>query len=191
MVSFPDQEGKRTPEALMSIENVGLQEFIEHPFAKGSLTATGVQFSTPGTTSGTIESTYATAVVATAMPPGIGGQIYELEFGLTSAVRMDATAQGTVFWQWQGRSLHSPSTASQADFRNLHTVDSSVFAAEATAYVEDTKSGRLNLDSTLDRFPIELQLLVKSEALLDGVAKAKNSSYVKGITSTLYRRALD
>lgn len=189
-MGLKEPDGKPRPQPLMAISNVGLQEFIDHPFGKGSLTATGVQYSAPATTS-TVESIYATVVVATAMPPGIGGQIYELEFGLTAAVRQDSTASGTVLWQWQGRSLASPSTGTQHSFRNLHAVDSSVFAAEATAYVEDTKSGRLNLDSTLDRFPIELQLLVKSENELDGVAKAKNSSYVKAVTSTLYKRTAD
>ena len=187
---LPDREGKPVSEGLMSIENIGLQEFIEHPFAKGSLTSDGVQYSAPATTS-TVESIYATVLVATAMPPRMGGQIYELEFGLTAALRQESTASGTVLWQWQGRSLSSPSTGSQVAFRNLHAQDSSVFAAEATAYVEDTKSGRLNLNSALDRFPIELQLLVKSEDELDGVAKVKNSSYVKAVTSRLYRRVSD
>ena len=191
-MQLPDQEGKRIPEGLMSIENIGLQEVIEHPFGKGDLTSDGVQYSTPATTS-TIESVYATVLVATAMPPRMGGQIYELELGLTAAFRQEGTASSTVLWQWQGRSLYSPSTVSQVAFRNLHPQDSTVFdgGAGATAFVEDTKSGRLNLNDALNRFPIELQFLVMSEEDTDGVAKVKNSSYIKAVTSRLYRRVVD
>lgn len=192
MTSLRDPEGQPQPEGLMAISNVGLQEITEHPFGKGDLTSDGIQYSDP-VTSGTAESTYATVAVATASPPQIAGQLYELEFGLTAAVRMDATAAATVTWKWQGRSIDVArgTVVSTRDWRDLHSEDSSAFAAEATAYVEDTKSGRLNLDKDLDRFPIELQLLVHSSKVSDGVAKVKNASYVRAVTSTLYRRALD
>lgn len=186
MSTLRDSEGKPKIEGLMAISNVGLQEIIEYPFGKGSLTSDGVQYSDPGT-GGTAVGVFSTVLVATANPPHIAGDLYELEFGLTAAVRMDSTAAGTVDWQWQGRSL-----GRGASFRNLHAVDSSAFAAEATAYVENTYSGRLDLDKDLDRFPIELQLLITSENIEeDGVAKVKNSSYVRAVTSSLYRRAIE
>ena len=190
MSPLRDSEGKPKVEGLMAITNIGLQEFTEHPFGKGLLTTDGQQYSAMGT-GGTAANTYATAVVATVMPPGFGGQLYELEFGLTSAVRRDSTVvPGTIDWQWQGRSL-----GAGGSFRNLHAVGSSAFphlSAASTTFSQDTYSGRLNLDKDLDRFPIEIQLLVRSKNLAeDGVVKVKNSSYVKGITSALYRRAVE
>ncbi len=181
-LSDPDG-GKPKPEGLMNISNVGLQEFTENPFGAGQLTIDGQQFSSPST-SGTAESVFATVVVATANPPHFAGHLYELEFGLTSAIRSESTAPSTVSWQWQGRGLNE----GQA-FRNLHAEDST--ATEGTAFVENTFSGRFDLDKDLDRFPLEIQLLIKSGTISDGVAKAKNSTFVRSVTSSLYRRALD
>ena len=123
--------------------------------------------------------------LATAQPPVLG-DLYELEMGLTSSLGVDSTAPGTVIWQWQGRDLNR----GQA-WRNLMTADATVIDA-STAYVENTYSGRLNPNDVLGKVPFEIQLLISSSsATAKGKGRIKNSTYIKAVTSSLYKRALD
>ncbi len=177
---------------LYAVTHVGLQEIILHPFGEGNLTKDGQQFSTPSTTA-TAANAYATVGPATAWPPVLGDMV-ELEVGLTSAIRQDATAPSTVQWMWQARNLNPDGTviATGLAWRNLMAAyDSTV--TESTAYVENTYSGRINLNNTLDRLPFEIQLVVLRNDTTGrlGIGKAKNSSYIKVVTSSLYKRALD
>ena len=184
-----DSERTPKPEGLMAIENVGLQEYTEHPFGRGQLTEDGQQFSNLST-SGTAESTFATVGLATVNPIHFSGPFRELEFGLTAAIRSDVgtAAVATVQHQWQARSIElaQGTLRTARTFRDLHTVASTI-SNVGTAFAEITYAGRIDLDDELDRFPIELQLLIKSDALIDGVAKIKNSTYIRGVSSSLYR----
>ncbi len=193
MTSLSEPGGVKRPEALIAIENVGLQEYIEHPFARGQLTEDGQQFSSLST-SGTAESVFSVVAAATVNPIHFAGELTELEFGLTTALRSDVgtAVVATVQYQWQGRSIElaQGTVRSTREFRNLHSEHSSV-SDVGTAFAETTYSGRIDLNDELDRFPIELQLMIKSEALIDAVAKVKNSSYIRGVSSSLYRRKLE
>ncbi len=193
MKPLSEPGGLKQPEALIAIENVGLQEYTEHPFARGQLTEDGQQFSSPST-SGTAESTFAIVAAATVNPIHFGGELTELEFGLTTALRSDVgtAAVATVQYQWAARSIELAQGTVRAtrEFRNLHAEHSSV-SDVGTAFAETTFSGRIDLNDELDRFPIEIQLKIKSEALIDAVAKVKNSSYIRAVSSSLYRRKLE
>ena len=177
-------EGRKKPEGLFSVTHVGLQEIVMHPFGSGNLTKDGQQFSTPSTT-GTASNALATVGPATAQPPVVG-DLYELEVGLTSAIRQDSTAPSTVQWMWQARNI------GQSLWRDLMAAYDST-ATESTAYVENTYSGRINLNAQLDRLPFEIQLVVRradASGLL-GIGKIKGSTYIKAVTSSLYKRELD
>jgi len=179
-------DGGMKPSPMVENRNVGLQLNVLHPFGIGNLTDDGEQFSTPAT-SGTAESTYATVTLGTA-EIGFSAGIHELEFGLTSAIRSESTAPSTVSWLWQARNVNS-TVIDEASFQDLMSADST--ATEGTAYVENTYSGRATLNANLCKLPFEIQLKVMSSAVSDGVAKAKNSSYIKVLSDNLYNRTRD
>ena len=180
-------ENRPKPSGLFDVSHIGLQEITVHPFGSGNLTIDGQQFSTPSTT-GTASNVLATVGPSTAQPPVVG-DMYELEFGLTSAIRQDATAPSTIQWMWQGRNI------GQSSWRNLMAANDST-VTESTAYVENTYSGRLNLTHQLDVLPFEVQLVItkadsRTAAARSGVAKIKSSTYAKAITSRMYQRTTD
>src|SRR3990172_9840012 len=89
-------------------------EHIEHPFAKGSLTSDGVQWSAEKTTA---TDDYETVEEVTVNAPVLGAVI-EFEFGLTCAVKSSGAAEAVPF-KWQARNkggtwvdLHSEVTRS-------------------------------------------------------------------------------
>jgi len=178
-------ESRQKTDGLYAVTHVGLQEITMHPFGSGDLKIDGVQFSTPSTT-GTANNALATVGPATAQPP-VMGDMYEFEMGLTSAIRQDATAPSTVQWMWQARDLNRGQS-----WRNLMAAwDSTV--TESTAYVENTYSGRMSLNDALGKLPFEIQLVVRRQDTTGrlGIGKVKNSTFVKAVTSGLYKRALD
>jgi len=179
-------ESRQKPEGLYAVTHVGLQEITMHPFGSGDLKIDGVQFSTPSTT-GTANNALATVGPATAQPP-VMGDIYEMEMGLTSAIRQEGTAGSTVQWMWQARDINR----GQA-WRNLMSAWDSTVADDSTAYAENTYSGRVSQNDVLGTLPFEIQLVVRRQdnVSLKGVAKVKNSTFVKAVTSGLYKRALD
>src|SRR4030042_1695790 len=73
-------------------------EHVEHPFAKGSLTADGVQWSAEKTTS---SDDYETVEEVTVNPPVLG-TVIEFEFGLTCAVKSTGATESVLF-KWQAR----------------------------------------------------------------------------------------
>lgn len=181
-------EPRSKTSGLYEVTHVGLQEIPMHPFGDGNLTIDGQQFSTPSTT-GTASNALATVGPGTAQPP-VMGDLYELEFGLTSSIRQDSTAPATVQWMWQARDLNRGQS-----WRNLMAANDST-VTESTAFVENTYSGRINLNDVLGKLPFEIQLVItkadsRTAAARSAVGKIKNSTYVKAVTSALYKRALD
>jgi hypothetical protein len=142
-------------------------EHIEHPFAKGDLTATGVQYSALKTTSTDDYETVESVVVE---PPALG-KVIEYEFGLTCAVQSSSTAEAVLF-KWQARNKGGT-------WVDLHP--EVTYAANASALAEYTQSGRVAAQANLDQSGIEVQLLIKSGGAGGETAKGKtkNSSYVK------------
>jgi hypothetical protein len=146
-------------------------EHIEHPFAKGNLTPDGVQWSAEKTTA---TDDYETVEEVTVSPPALGA-IIELEFGLTSAVKSSGATEGVKF-KWQARNKGG-------SWVDLHSEVSR--AADASAYLEYTYSGRFKPVTNFNSVPFDLRLVIKS-AVAGGenaVGKTKNSSYVRIVYS--------
>jgi len=142
-------------------------EHVEYPFGKGDLTSDGIQWSAEADT---VEADTDTAVeTVTIKPPALGGLI-EVEFGLTAAFRAVSSATADITLKWQARNqggdwvdLHQPVT--RADI--------------GTAYVEDSRSGRVAFAEGFDSLPFDLRLVMRCDEAGQGRAKVKNSSYVR------------
>ena len=145
-------------------------EHIEHPLAKGNLTADGIQWSAEKTTGTDV---YETVEEVTVSPPAMGA-VVEFEFGLTCAVKSSGAAEGVLF-KWQARNKGGDVWV------DLHA--EVTYAANASAYREYTMSGRFNPVAGFNAVPFDLRLLIKSAAAggENAVGKIKNSSYVRVI----------
>jgi len=146
-------------------------EHVEHPFAKGSLTSDGVQWSAEKTTA---TDDYETVEEVSVNPPQLGA-IIEFEFGLTCAVKSSSSTESVKF-KWQARNQGGA-------WVDLH--DEVTYSADASAYKEYTYSGRFKPVANFNGVPFDVQLVIKSGAAggENAVGKTKNSSYVKVIYS--------
>ena len=139
----------------------------EYPFAKGSLTSDGVQWS--GEVDTTTADTDVEVESVTIEPPALGNLV-EVEFGLTAAFRAVSSATADLSYKWQARNkggtwvdLHSAVTKTDI----------------GTTYVEETRSGRFQLETNFNSLPFEVRLIIQCNEANEGRARVKNSSYVK------------
>ena len=143
-----------------------LQEQIEHPFGKGPLTTSGVQYGTAATgLAGT-----STLVEAGTITLPTGAIVVEAEFGLTMAVDSAGTNDGSK-WLFQV----SDAGTAWTDLIAEQT------AATAAAYADVTCSGRFaptgNFLGTAGK--VYVRGMARSAGTTDLTdAKVKNSSYV-------------
>ena len=142
-------------------------EHTEYPFAKGDLTADGIQWSTEKDT--TTAGVDVEVESVTIKPPALGKMI-EVEFGLTAAFRAVSSATADLTYKWQARNeggtwvdLHSAVTKTDI----------------GTTYVEETRSGRFKPETDFDSLPFEVRLIIQCNEANEGRAKIKNSSYVR------------
>ena len=142
-------------------------EHIEHPFARGSLTSDGIQWSAEKTTS---TDDYEAVEEVTVKPPALGAVI-EFEFGLTCVVKSSGASESVLF-KWQARNQGG----SWVDLQNEVT-----YPADASAYKEYSYSGRFEPVANFNGVPFDVRLVIKSGAAggENAVGKTKNSSYVK------------
>ena len=146
-------------------------EHIEHPFARGDLTADGVQWSDEYTTS---TDDYEEVESITISPPALG-EVLEYEFGLTCTVKSSGATEAVLF-KWQARNQGG-------SWVDMH--DEVTYAADASTYKEHTYSGRFQPIANFNEVPFDVRLVIKSGGA-DGenaVGKTKNSGYVKVIYS--------
>jgi hypothetical protein len=142
-------------------------EHTEYPFAKGDLTADGIQWSAEVDT--TTPDTDVEVECVTIKPPALG-EIIEVEFGLTAAFRAVSSATADLTYKWQARNKGGT-------WVNLHGAVAKTNIG--TTYVEETRSGRFNLVANFDSLPFEVRLVIQCNEANQGRAKVKNSSYVK------------
>jgi len=142
-------------------------EHTEYPFAKGDLTADGIQWSAEVDT--TTPDTDVEVECVTIKPPALG-EIIEVEFGLTAAFRAVSSATADLIYKWQARNKGGT-------WVDLHGAVSK--ANIGTTYVEETRSGRFKLVANFDSLPFEVRLVIQCNEANQGRAKIKNSSYVK------------
>jgi hypothetical protein len=146
-------------------------EHIEHPFARGNLTADGVQWCDEHTTSTDEYEEVENAIIT---PPALG-EVLEFEFGLTCAVKSSGSSESVLF-KWQARNQGGT-------WVDLH--EEMMYTADASTYKEYTCSGRFKPVGDFDRVPFEIRLVIKSGSA-DGenaIGKTKNSSYVRVVYS--------
>jgi len=144
---------------------IELQKQIEHPFGKGTLTETGVQYSTASTgLAGT-----ATSIESATITLPTGAKVVEVEFGLTMAVLSSGTADG-MKWNFQA----SDDNAAWQDLIAETT------KAASTVYVDVTTSGRFAPTGNFTGSnPFYVRGMARSAGTTDTTsAKVKNSSYV-------------
>ena len=142
-------------------------EHVEYPFARGSLTSDGIQWSTEADT--TTADVDVEVESVTIKPPALGGLI-EVEFGLTAAFRAVSSGTADVIYKWQARNKGGT-------WVDLH---SAVTKADiGTTYIEETRSGRFKTVSNFDSLPFEVRLIIQCNEANEGRAKVKNSSYVR------------
>ena len=142
-------------------------EHTEYPFAKGDLTSDGIQWSDEEDT--TTADVDVEVESVTIKPPALGDMI-EVEFGLTAALRAVSSATADLTYKWQARNkggtwidLHSAVTKTDI----------------GTSYVEETRSGRFQPATNFDSIPFEVRLVIQCNEVNEGRAKIKNSSYVR------------
>jgi len=142
-------------------------EHTEYPFAKGSLTSDGIQWSAEVDT--TTADTDVEVESVTIKPPALG-DIVEIEFGLTAAFRAISSATADLTYKWQARNkggtwvdLHSAVTKTDI----------------GTTYIEESRSGRFKAITNFNSLPFEVRLIIQCNEANEGRAKIKNSSYVR------------
>lgn len=147
----------------------GPSEFkVWHPFAKGSLTVDGVQYSAEVADIGDVY----TAIETITITKPVGYTLEEIEFGLTGAVKSSGAVEG-VNWKWQ---------ASDAGAAWEDLIAEQTRAASAAAYADVSCSGRFaptgNFLGTGATF--QVRMVVKSAVAVGETAtgKTKNSSYI-------------
>ena len=144
-------------------------EIIRHPFGVGSLTTDGVQYSAATTT---VSTEWTAIETVTVSPPG-GGNLVELEFGLTMSVGR-STAAYISNHKWQAATVGSTWVDLTAAFASS--------AAASTAYVEYTHSGYFSTaNANLMAMPVTARLVVQSSGTTGQsvTARTKNSSYTR------------
>lgn len=142
-------------------------EHVEYPFAKGALTADGIQWSAEQDT-GTAGVDVAVETV-TVKPPALG-KLLEVEFGLTAALRAVSSGTADLTYKWQGRNAGGT-------WVDLHTAVTKTDIG--TTYVEETRSGRFALQANFNSLPFEVRLIIQCNEANQGRAKIKNANYVR------------
>ena len=146
---------------------IAVMEHVEYPFAKGNLTADGIQWSAEKDT--TTADVDVEVESVTIKPPALGEMI-EVEFGLTAAFRAVSSATADLKYKWQARDkggtwvdLHSQVTKTNI----------------GTTYVEETRSGRFKTVANFNSLPFEVRLVIQCNEANEGRAKIKNSSFIR------------
>ena len=152
-------------------------EYTVHPFARGGLTTSGVQYT--NVTSGSTASSASYFIVdaaATVSPIAAGrdaDDLDEIELGLTAEFRKDTTAAAgsTIGYKWQIKGN------ANTTWTDLSTTKSLV---ATTAFVERTLSGYFTTTGTnYKTLPIDIRLVMLNKTAGNAVARIKSSSYVK------------
>ncbi len=142
-------------------------EHTEYPFAKGDLTADGVQWSDEVDT--TTADTDVEVECITVRPPVLGN-LLEVEFGLTAAFRAVSSGTADLTYKWQARNKGG----TWADLHGAVTK-----ADIGTTWVEETRSGRFALVASFNALPFEVRLVIQCNEANEGRARVKGSSYVR------------
>ena len=144
-----------------------VMEHTEYPFARGDLTADGIQWTAEKDT--TVADVDIEVASVNIRPPALG-EMLELEFGLAAAFRAVSSGTADLIYKWQARNkggvwvdLHSAVTKT-----NIGTI-----------YIEEVRSGRFLTETNLNSLPFEVRLIIRCNEANEGRARVKNSSYIR------------
>jgi hypothetical protein len=146
-----------------------LQEFTHRLVGGQDLAADGVQWSTEVVTV-TADTDYTGFSIT--LDYGLSGDLALITFALTLAIKA-GSATADPKYKWQARNKGGTWTDLMAAYITKTNVN--------TTFVEETVSGYLKtFPTTLNVYPVDLQLLFQSNESTPGIAtiKVKNSSYV-------------
>jgi len=153
-----------------------LSDFTLHPFAKGALTADGIQYSALLTTTTDVYETVETVLVTLPMEARRASEpIVEIQFSLTCEVYSSGIAESVLF-KWQG---------SEDNVTWVDIVPAVTFPANASVPTEYTYSGYFATVANFNEVPFYLRLQIQSGGAGGETAKGRtrNSSYVKVVYS--------
>jgi len=154
-----------------------VHEYTTHPFGGGTLTLDGVQYSniynssvasnftpTNGGAFNIIDMTY----------PGGRGVFRELEVGLSAEFQANATT--LMQYRWEGRNLAPLAAAWASLTANIEANVTTGWTANLGTY-----SGRIAPVAGFNSVPFEIRLQFKTNHADMGLARIKNSSYVRAL----------
>ncbi len=154
---------------------MGNYPHVVHPFGKGLLTTSGVQYSTAstGSTGITTNSSAQNIVVSSTISlPGFGStqpaSVNEIEFGLTA--EMKATTAGTTL-----KFLWDVKNATASAWTALHAINTYVTTG-ANTYYPKTYSGYATVPT---KVPFNIRLRMWNKKASVGTFRVKNSSYIR------------
>ena len=165
--------------------------YIVHAFGKGALTSNGVQWDSTGATTteaqvaSSTDSDLATTIKSVTVQPVAGSDpkdyaydspILEIEFALTAAFRITTDAAAVCTYKWQAKE-HDLSDTSWVNLTSWNTT------APGTTFLETTHSGYFNVQTNLEKIPVDIRLLLYNGTASSTQAqgKTKNSSYTRVI----------
>ncbi len=152
-------------------------EYTVHPFARGSLTTSGVQYT--NVTSGSTASSASYFIVdaaATVSPVAAGrdaDDLDEIELGLTAEFKKDTTAAAasSLGYQWQIKGNANTTWTALCSTKQI---------VATTAFVARTLSGYFtNSGTNYKTLPVDIRLVMMNKTKGSGLARIKSSSYVK------------
>lgn len=146
-----------------------------HPFAKGNLTSDGIQWSAEVTTTDANWTALETKTITVPMAPGAATEpIVEVEFALTYSIK---STGATKHVKHKAQARNTGGT-----WVDLYAEQTR--AADASAYLEYTFSGRFATVANFQTVAFDVQVVIKREdAGENAVGKMKNSSYARTIYS--------
>ena len=146
---------------------VAVMEHVEYPFAKGNLTADGIQWSAEkDNTTPDVDVEVESVLIK---PPALGA-LLEVEFGMTAAFRAVSSATADLVYKWQARNKGGT-------WVDLHGAVTKTNIG--TTYIEETRCGRFKLAANFNSLPFEVRLVCQCNEENEGRARVKNSSYVR------------
>jgi hypothetical protein len=159
-------KGIKADDSYIPLRTDPYAEHVEFPFAKGDLTANGVQYSTQVTTS---DGNW-TEVESVTIEPPIDGTIIEMQFSLTGRFQSSSTTKHVKF-KWQARNKGGT-------WVDLHA--EVTYAANASALKEYTYSGTFLPVANFQDVPFDVRLVIqRQDAGENAKGETKNSSWVK------------
>jgi len=167
-MSYPETDAGGNPILTRDVLPPVLENTL-HPFAKGSLTTDGVQYSAEVT--GIDNDAYDEIEKVTINQPA-GYTLEEIEFALTGALDVSGTPTDNALWKWQA----SDDGVSWEDLIAEQTL------ATPSAYTDVSCSGRFAPTGSFlgTGSSFQVRMVAKCSGATDTVSgKTKNSSYVK------------